>query len=317
MPYVNSGSPNVEPSDQILSYLYQALVGPVKDVIKGTKLIIVPHGCLFFVPFSSLIDESGRYLSEKYQVQITPSVHTLASSMKGEERNEIGISLFVGNPKIGEINFDGRRAKPSPLPAATKEVENLASLLGAKPLVEADATKERVIQLMRNATIFHVAAHGEDTNGEIFLAPNSMYPKSDVFPGEETYLLTQSDVLDSRLAARLVVLSCCYSGRGETSSEGVLGIARSFMAAGARAVLVALWRIHDEATQEFMEHFYVKLCEGTFICKALKETINMFQQHEQYKSFSYWAPFEILGADVQFTKKEIDEIRMRNSETFN
>ena len=84
---------------------------------------------------------------------------------------------------------------------------------------------------------------------------------------------------------------------------------------GAPAVLVALWRIHDEATQEFMEHFYAKLCQGTFVCKALKETINMFQQHEKYKSFSYWAPFEILGEDVKFTKKEIDEIRIRNSQT--
>ena len=312
-----TGSPNVEDSTQILSYLYQALVGPVKDVIKGTKLIIVPHDCLFFVPFSSLIDENGCYLSEKYQVQIIPSVHTLASSMNDEERNEIGISLFVGNPKIGEVNFDGRPMKPSPLPAATKEVENLASLLGAKPLVEADATKEKVIELMRNATIVHIAAHGDEMNGDIFLAPNSVNPKSDVLPGEETYLLTQSDVLDSKLAARLVVLSCCHSGRGETSSEGVLGIARSFMGAGARAVLVALWRIHDEATQEFMEHFYAKLCQGTFVCKALKETINMFQQHEQYKSFSYWAPFEILGEDVKFTEKEIDEIRIRNSQTFN
>ena len=313
----NSATPNVEDSTQILCHLYQALIGPVKEVIKGTKLIIVPHDCLFFVPFSSLINENGCYLSEKYQVQITPSVHTLASSMKDEERNEIGISLFVGNPKIGEVNFDGRRAKPSPLPAATKEVENLALLLGAKPLVEVDATKERVIQLMRNATIVHIAAHGDEMNGDIFLAPNSVNAKSDVLPGEETYLLTQSDVLDSKLAARLVVLSCCHSGRGETSSEGVLGIARSFMGAGARAVLVALWRIHDEATQEFMEHFYAKLCQGTFVCKALKETINMFQQHEQYKSFSYWAPFEILGEDVKFTEKEIDQIRIRNSQTFN
>ena len=103
-----SGSPNVKPCDQILSYLYQALVGPVKDVIKGNKLIIVPHDCLFFVPFSSLIDENGFRLSEKYQVQITPSLHTLASSMKDEESNEIGISLFVGNPKIEEVSFEGR-----------------------------------------------------------------------------------------------------------------------------------------------------------------------------------------------------------------
>jgi len=64
-----------------------------------------------------------------------------------------------------------------------------------------------------------------------------------------------SDVLAVRLRARLVVLSCCHSGRGEVKSEGVVGIARAFLAAGARSVLASLWAISDEATMEFMKSF--------------------------------------------------------------
>ena len=65
-----------------------------------------------------------------------------------------------------------------------------------------------------------------------------------------------SDVLAVRLQAGLVVLSCCHSGRGKVNSEGVVGIARAFLAAGGRCVLATLWAISDEATMEFMKSFY-------------------------------------------------------------
>ena len=65
-----------------------------------------------------------------------------------------------------------------------------------------------------------------------------------------------SDVLATNLRARLVVLSCSHSGRGRMlRGEGVVGIARVFLAAGTRSVLVTLWAIDDEATMMFMKSF--------------------------------------------------------------
>ena len=81
--------------------------------------------------------------------------------------------------------------------------------------------------------------------------------------------------------ARLVVLSCCHTGQGKVSSEGVIGITRAFLAAGARSVPSTLWPINDTATKEFMEKLYEELGQETSVCEALRRTKNIFQKHEK------------------------------------
>ena len=88
--------------------------------------------------------------------------------------------------------------------------------------------------------------------GEIILSPNDASSET---PREEDFLLTMADVLIAQSRAKLVVLSCCHSGQGEIKAEGVVGIARAFLGAGARAVIATLWAIDDAATLVFMEHF--------------------------------------------------------------
>ena len=215
------------------SSLYRALISPVKSFIKGTKLIIVPQRCLFFAPFSSFIDENGCLLSEKYQIQIIPSIHVLAMSIQSSSDMPIGNSLFVGDPEVQPAGL-------SRLPWAAEEVACLASLLNSKPLLGAMATKSKLLELMPKASIIHIAAHGHEETGHIYLAPETSKATT------HQALLTQSDILKFKLIARLVVLSCCDTGKGEVSSEGVLGIARSFLGAGASSVLVTLWKINDK-----------------------------------------------------------------------
>ena len=228
------------------SSLYRSLINPVKSFIKGTKLIIVPQRSLFFAPFSSFIDENGCVLSEKYQIQIIPSIHVLAMSIQSSSGKPIGNSLFVGDPDVTD-------ARLPRLPCAAEEVESLASLVNSKPLIGAMATKKKVLELMPEASIIHIAAHGDDQTGQIFLAPEAS--KSPAHQMSSSYVLTQSDILKCKLTAQLVVLSCCNTGKGQVSSEGVLGIARSFLGAGASSVLVTLWRIDDMFTKLFMTVF--------------------------------------------------------------
>lgn len=81
-------------------------------------------------------------------------------------------------------------------------------------------------------------------------------------PKEQVYLLIIEYALKSKLQAKLVVLSCCQSGRGEIKVEGELevGITGAFLgAAGAPSVLVSLWALDDDASHEFMKHFYTQL----------------------------------------------------------
>ena len=106
------------------------------------------------------------------------------------------------------------------------------------------------------------------------------------------------DVLNAQIRARLVVLSCCHSAWGEVKSEGVVGIARAFLAAGARSVLVSLWAIDDEATMEFMKLFYGQLVDRRSASEALNEAMKSMRKSDRFSAVKYWAPFVLMGDDV-------------------
>ena len=111
-------------------------------------------------------------------------------------------------------------------------------------LTRKQATKAEVMKRMSSVALIHIAAHGDELTGEIVLSPNPGWTSK--FPQRKDYILNMSDVQEANLRARLVVLSCCHSGRGRIfKGEGVVGIARAFLAAGARSVLVSLWAIDD------------------------------------------------------------------------
>ena len=92
-------------------------------------------------------------------------------------------------------------------------------------------------------------------------------------PQEEDYLLMMSDISQVQLRAKLVVLSCCHSGRGKLKAEGVIGIARAFLASGVRSVLVASWAIEDKATEQLMSRFYEPLVGGESAIESLHEAM--------------------------------------------
>ena len=302
---------------EVFQSLYEVLIHPVKELIKGTKIIIVPDKTLFFVPFCSLLDENFCRLSENYSIQITPSLHTLVSSMTQSRDSGLGFALFVGNPTVGKVSFRQQEIEPSLLPSASIEVRHLAPLFETQPLVEGEATKEKVLKCIQGSSIIHIAAHGEQDSGEIFLAPNrNITEQSSSPPNENSYLLKQRDVMKIAINARLVVLCCCHTGQGKISSEGVVGLARAFLCAGARSVLATLWRIHDEGTKEFMKIFYDEICNETSVCQALRRAMIMFQRHEneEFRSFKIWAPFTIYGEDVSFTRDDIEEIKRKSRE---
>ena len=125
--------------------------------------------------------------------------------------------------------------------------------------------------------------------GEIALAPDN---------GETDFILTMKDVLSVQVRARLVVLSCCHSGQGEIKAEGVVGIARAFLGAGARSVLVSLWAIDDKATLEFMKNFYEHLVKGKSASEALHQAMNCMRESVEFGVVKYWAPFVLIGDDV-------------------
>ena len=119
-----------------------------------------------------------------------------------------------------------------------------------------------------------------------------------------------NSVQAANLQARLVVLSCCHSGGGRTlKDEGVVGIARAFLAAGARSVLVALWAIDDEATMVFMKSFYQHLKEGKTASVAVQQSMKSLRESEKYSEMRYWAPFQLIGDDAKIELEADDDVK--------
>ena len=280
-----------------LSQCYKMIIGPVADLLVNPEIIIVPDSVLCKVPFSAFKDENGKYLSETFRIRVAPSLTTLRQIMESPEdyHSQTGV-LIMGEPKIGEVFHKGSRETLCPLPGAREEAEMIARLLGAQPLLGEHATKEAVLQRIHSVGLIHFAAHGDAERGEIALAA----PRSfEGIPQEEHYLLTMAEVSQVRLRAKLVVLSCCHSARGQIRSEGVVGIARAFLGSGARSVLVALWAIEDLATKQFMSRFYEHLVRGESSSESLHQTMKWMRANG-FSEVRQWAPFMLIGDNVTF-----------------
>ena len=166
------------------------------------------------------------------------------------------------------------------------------------PLLGEDATKPVVLERTKSGSLVHIAAHGNAERGEIALAP----PASTTWiPQEEDYLLKMSDIAKVQVRAKLVVLSCCHSGREQIRVQGVVGIARAFLGSGARSVLVALWALDDNATKKLMSRsFYQHLVRGESASVSLHAAMKRMRDHGFHTKVPSWAPFMLIGDDITF-----------------
>lgn len=269
-----------------LSILYDAIIGPIEDVLdfKGEELIIIPDGPLYFVPYAALLNHeepAAKYLAECFRVRLFPSLMSLKNIVDDEDHHSKTGALLVGNPT-------------NSLRYAEEEVKEIAKIIGTRNhlLIKRNATKEAVLENIKSVALVHIAAHAQINAGEIELAQEMM---------------TMQDVQNVRLTARLVVLSCCATGRGTVTPEGVIGIARAFLCAGARSVVASLWKIDDDYTMKFMTHFYRYLVDGKSASVArqlaMKDLRDLLQEDPKTKANAekYWAPFVLIGDDVTLT----------------
>ena len=278
-----------------LRNLYDFIIAPIADLVNGEELIFAPEGPLCLVPYAALMNSESKYLCESFRIRVIPSLTTLKliTDCPAEFHNKAG-ALLVGDPCLEEVRYKGRRLVE--LPYAGKEVGMIGRILGTAPIIGKEATKAEVLKRLSSVALVHIAAHGRMGTGEIFLAPNPT--RAAHRPEEEDYLLTMRDVSQAEMRARLVVLSCCHSATGEVKAEGVVGIARAFLGAGARSVLVSLWALDDEGAMEFMKYFYRELIHGISASEALKRAMGCMRESKQYSAAKYWAPFVLIGDDV-------------------
>ena len=292
------GKPPLPPLDTPFKPFYDAVIDPLVDILgpEDDELVIVPDGALCFIPWAAVI--------ESIRIRTVPSLtsYQLILSVPEGHHKKTG-ALLVGNPCLNQLK------NPEPdLPCAQEEVEMITSILNTRPLLGRQATKAEVIKRMSSVGLIHIAAHGNKRTGEIALSPNPGWTSK--FPKEKDYILKMSDVEAANVRALLVVLSCCHSARGRIlKGEGVVGIARAFLAAGARSVLVALWAIDDEATMVFMKSFYQQLKEGKTASAAVQQSMKFLRESEEYSEMRYWAPFQLIGDDIKIEFEAEDDVK--------
>ncbi|XP_078351707.1 uncharacterized protein LOC144636381 [Oculina patagonica] len=285
---------NPEPN---ISLYYKMVIAPVADLLEEPEIIIVPDRSLYKVPFAALPDKRGKFLSETFRIRIIPSLTTLKliQDSPADYHSQTG-ALIVGDPDVGLVRYKGKKKNISRLPCAGNEAAMIGRLLGVQPLLGEQATKQVVLDRINSVSLVHFAAHGDAERGEIALSPPRPITK---IPVEEEYLLTMADISRVQLRAKLVVLSCCHSGQGETKVEGVVGIARAFLGSGARSVLVALWALEDSATEQLMNNFYGHLVRGESASESLHEAMKWMRANG-YNHVRQWAPFMLIGDNVTF-----------------
>ena len=280
----------IQGTADLLQPLYDVALGTIEDLLDGDELIVVPDGALSKAPWAAL--------SETLRIRTVPSLTSLKliTDSPSGHHSKSG-ALLVGDPCLEKLTNDKGKPIYDPLKYARREVEMIGEILESQPLTGEDATKKAVLQRIKSVALVHIAAHGRKETGEILLAPDPRWESKR--PTEEDCIMKMSDIQAVKLRARLVVLSCCYSSEGKASSEGVVGMARAFLFAGARSVLATLWAIDDEATMMFMKSFYQQLARGESASVALQKAMRSLRDSHDYSAPKYWAPFFLMGDDVK------------------
>jgi CHAT domain-containing protein/lipoprotein NlpI len=269
-----------------LKLLHKLLIAPIaKSLPKDPtqRIIVIPQGELFFIPFVALQDSQGQYLIEQHTISTASSIGLLDSSSPPAKFNsKRGEILVVGNP-IMPLAPDGTQLDP--LPGAGAEAIAIGSILKTIPLIGAEADKNIVVNKMRSASIIHLATHGllDRVRGDI---PGAIALTNG--------LLTSNEIFDLKLQASLVVLSACDTGRGDLSGDGVIGLSRALAAAGTPSVGVSLWTVSDSATKELMVEFYQNWY-GKGLDKAQAMRQAMLEVMKTHDKPSDWAAFTIMG----------------------
>jgi CHAT domain-containing protein/Tfp pilus assembly protein PilF len=275
-----------------LQKLYNWMIKPVlAEVQDAGTLIISPSGRLRYVPFSALHDGS-QYLVERYQTVLLTQAGAITAAREHLLRMDDARMLAISNPD--PVN--------QPLPGADQEVARLSLLLdGSGPaagsakhvlvLSHSDASKKKVLDMLYDYQILHMATHGHLDNK----LPEQSYL---LLAGGQDSHLTFGEI--GRLEVgqtRLVTLSACETAVGE-HGEGreIAGLAYSFERAGASTVIATLWEVEDESTSQLMIEFYSRLKAGQSVGQAMQGAQKTLLANPSYRDPYYWAPFLVIGS---------------------
>lgn len=308
------------------------IMEPLRSSLGGIRrLWISPDRALHTVPFEALVDESDHYLVERYGMTYLGTGRDLLRPRSSN--TAMGTPFILANPTFARNpnpqesaaavtrKVDFRKAHFEPLPGTAAEAEGIRKALPNAAVVTGEsATRDALLSLAR-PSILHIATHGfylaqpkqgktDGTRGAFDLepakAPAAESTSADpllrsglALAGADggTGILSALELASIDLSGtKLAVLSACETGLGDLmSGEGVFGLRRALVIAGAEAQVVSLWQVDDEATRTMMVEYYTKLQSGGGRSEAMRATrLAMMRQSKTAHPF-YWASFLVSG----------------------
>jgi len=276
---------------------------PKKIPTSVKDLVILPTGRLSIVPFETLLTTSSKkkgnnvedpsYLINKYNIRYEFSA-ALILQKAAAKRNQHS-SIFLCAP----VTFEAKD-NLAELPGTESEVKEISQLFASRnyknTIFMRQQANEKIAKsgTLKDYSYLHFATHGiVDENSpelsRIFLQSSSDIEDGNLFTGE---------IYNLELNANLVTLSACQTGLGKISKgEGVIGLSRALVYAGAKNIIVSFWSVADESTAQLMTEFYRQMLEhtgGNYSENLRNAKLNLMRT-EKYKSPYYWAPFVLIG----------------------
>ena len=260
--------------------LYRQLLGSLEGQLTE-RMVIVPHGILHYLPFSTLINSSGKALLESHTIRVLPAAG-ITAYLKPLRRTTPVTALILGNPQLEDQRLS--------LLHAQEEARAIAALLpGSTLLLGAAATRSALISQAGDHQLLHIAAHG------VFQADTPLHSALLLAQiNNDDGLLRAADLYRLRLNADLVTLSACETALSSVANgDDLLGFTRGFLYAGARSIISSLWKVDDRATRDLMLAFYQNLQDMDKV-QALTRAQRAIRQ--QLPHPFYWAAFQLTGA---------------------
>ena len=303
----------------MLNDLHDLIAKPLLRLLKSSlppdsnlqDVILISDSYTKLIPISALQDRaSKKFFGDMLRFHSMDSlltmgiIHQLPSIVVSVPLDSNDMCI-VGNPTIPSFKYLNRAWNLGQLPCAEEEAHRVAHVLRAAPILGNEALKDVILSKLNHSKVVHFATHGSATSGFlVFAGSNPLALDDEAFA--KSLLLFPEDIEGLTIPAALVVLSSCDSGRGAMKADGIQGIARSFLLAGAQAVLTSLWRVPDESASFFMYFFYRYLVDGLPSFTALQRAAHSIRCFAKYSGYIHWSGYQLQGREIQFVSSQDD-----------
>ncbi|MEQ8524374.1 CHAT domain-containing protein [Gracilimonas sp.] len=308
------------------SNLYDFLIPSIEEM-GGTRisnLVVIPDGPLSFLPFEAL-SRNSRFLIEDFHVKYLPSASIYSFIQAPHRDSEFDLLALAGSGFESEQSsaYPARsQASFASLPSTLLEVDSISVNFSKVKILKNDDVTEATLKShdLSSYRFLHFATHANVDESNPFRSGLILSKKTDVESlfGEDGHLNSR-EISNLKLNADLVTLSACNTGMGkQVTGEGLIGLQRSFLSAGASSVMVSLWSVFDRSTSVFMSNFYRSMLSHQredygmwnqtlnwfgmyehpmidYKAKAIRDAKLAMIDHPYYNHPVYWAPFILIG----------------------